>query len=229
MAKLWLAPEDTIDPTGVATNEAIAKASYILYKLTGEKYPGTYTSTDVISTRSSGGNYSTKPALVNGSMYNFPAGASNNRELYMRQTPVLSVQEVIENNRVLLPTEYTLRNNRYIVKNPPLRWIIDPVNEIQVTYTHGTPPPRAGKAAATRLANEFILWNMGSEKCALPERITSVARQGISFAILDPQDFIGQGRTGIYEVDAFIAASNPDKAQKKAAIFRQDKRVERIN
>lgn len=228
MAKLWLTPEDTIDPTGVATVDAIAKASYILYKLTGEKYPGTYTSTDVISSRSYG-DYSMKPAVVNGSMYNFPSGASNNRDLYLRQTPVLSVQEVIENNRILDPSEYTLRNNRYLVKKPPMRWIVDPVNEIQVTYTHGTPPPKAGKAAATRLTNEFILWTLGSPDCALPERITSVARQGISFAILDPQDFIGQGRTGIYEVDAFIAASNPDKAQKKAAIFRQDKRVERIN
>lgn len=208
MAKLWLTPEDTISPTGAQTEEAIQTASFVLYKLTGEKYPGISTSTDAITS---------------------VADSVRVRELSLRQKPVLSVQTVLVNGEYLEPTEYTLRNNAYLVRTGGTQWNLSSSNEIHVTYTHGTRPPRAGKSAAIRLANELILWYAGDPQCALPERITSVARQGISYTILDPQDFIKQGRTGIYAVDSFIAAVNPDGQRKKPAIFNSHIRVERIN
>lgn len=208
MAKLWLTPEDTISPTGAQTEEAIHTASFVLYKLTGEKYPGISTSTDAITSM----------------------GASARvRELGLRQRPVLSVQTVLVNGEYLEPTEYTLRNNAYLVRRGGVLWSLSGTNETLVTYTHGTRPPKAGKSAAVRLANEIILWYAGDPQCALPERITSVARQGVSYTILDPQDFIKQGRTGIYSVDSFIAAVNPDGQRKKPAIFNSNIRVERIN
>lgn len=208
MAKLWLTPEDTISPMGAQTEEAIQTASLVLYKLTGEKYPGISTSTDAITS---------------------VAASYKVRELPLRQKPVLSVQTVLVNGEYLEPTEYSLRNNAYLVRRGGVQWSLNSTNEILVTYTHGTRPPRAGKSAAIRLANELILWYAGDPQCALPERITSVARQGISYTILDPQDFIKQGRTGIYAVDSFISAVNPDGQRKKPAIFNSNIRVERIN
>lgn len=207
MAQLWLKPEDTINPTGAQTEEAIQTASFVLYKLTGEKYPGISTSTDAISS----------PYTV------------RTRELSLRQKPVLSVQTVLVDGEYLDPMSYTLRNNSYLVRNGNVQWSLSPTTEILVTYTHGTRPPKAGKTAAVRLANELILWYAGDPQCALPERITSVARQGISYTILDPQDFIKQGRTGIYAVDSFISAVNPDGQRKKPAIFNSQFRAERIN
>lgn len=230
MAKLWLSPEDTIDPDGVYTADAIQTASFVLYKLTGEKYPGISTSTDAITLNSDIRDYTSTPAVVNGRIFNLPnAGVSNVRRLDLRQKPVLSVQSVEVRGAVLDPSQYSLRNNSYIVRKSPNLWVLSPTEEILVTYTHGIRPPRAGKEAAIRLANEIILWYMGDGRCALPERITSVSRQGVSYTILDPQDFISQGKTGIYAVDSFIAAANPDKQRKKPAIFHAGTRVERIN
>jgi hypothetical protein len=229
MARLWLSPEDTIDPTGVFTEEAIETASFVLYKLTGEKYPGISTSTDAI-TSTLDVDYMSQPAVIGGKMYNIPRNiSSGQRELDLRQKPVLSVQSVEVGGEILDPSTYSLRNNAYIVRKSPNLWVLGPTTEILVTYTHGAKPPRAGKAAAIRLANEIILWYIGDARCSLPERVTSVARQGISYTILQPQDFIDQGKTGIYAVDSFIAAANPDKQRKKPAIFRAGTRAERIN
>lgn len=229
MAKLWLSAEDTIDPNGIWTPDAIQTASFVLFKLTGEKYPGISTSTDAI-TSTQNTEIMTSPALINGQMHNLPRNSGSGvRQLRLRQNPVLSVQSVQVDGQILDPSQYSLRNNAYIVRNQPYTWVLSTTNEIIVTYTHGVRPPRAGKAAATRLANEIILWYLGDARCALPERITSVSRQGVSYTILDPQDFIGQGKTGIYEVDSFIAAANPDKQRKKPAIFHPGQRSERIN
>lgn len=230
MAKLWLSAADTIAPAGVYTSEAIHTASFVLYKLTGEKYPGISTSTDAITSPQSNPDYTTQPSLVGGGIYNIPrGGGSGRRELDLRQKPVLKVLSVTIDGQVLSPTQYSLRNNSYIVRKSPNVWMLGPNTEVLVTYTHGSKPPRAGKAAATRLANEIILWYAGDGRCALPERISSVSKQGVSYTVLDPQDFIEQGKTGIYSVDAFIAAANPDKQRKKPAIFHSGNRVERIN
>lgn len=229
MAKLWLTAEDTIEPTGIYTEDAIHTASFVLYKLTGEKYPGISTSTDVISS-SQIDDMSTRPAVIGGRMYNLPKNLYNGqRELDLRQRPVHSVHSVEINGVILDPSQYSLRNNAYIVRTAPNLWVMGPTDEIVVTYTHGARPPRAGKNAAMRFANELILWYNGDPACALPERITSVSRQGVSYTILDSQDFINQGKTGISMVDSFIAAANPDKQRKKPAIFRPGTRVERIN
>jgi hypothetical protein len=44
----------------------------------------------------------------------------------------------------------------------------------------------------------------------------------MSFTLLDPQDFLEQGRTGVYSVDLFLSAVNPNKAQKKSKTFNVD-------
>lgn len=229
MAHDWIKPEDTIDPDGFRTIEAIKTASETLFALTGEKFTGIITSTDAFSSSTSTLDATSSPALIGGQMYNLPSGAGGVRELTLRNKPVRLIESVEVQGRILDPSEYSLRGHSYIVRKSPNMWVLDSNNEILVTYKHGVRPPTAGKAAATRLANEIILWYMGSPRCALPERITSVARQGVSYTILDPQDFIGQGKTGIYSVDSFIAAVNPDKQRSKPALFNPRTRIERIN
>lgn len=49
-----------------------------------------------------------------------------------------------------------------------------------------------------------------------------MSRQGVSFTILDPQAFLKEGRTGIYDIDLFIKTVNPDNARKRAKIFSPD-------
>lgn len=67
-------------------------------------------------------------------------------------------------------------------------------------------PP--GAARVTRkLALEF--WKSGAGRpCSLPERITSVTRQDVTWITLDPLDFLDKGLTGIGSVDQWISAAN---------------------
>jgi len=79
-----------------------------------------------------------------------------------------------------------------------------------------------GKMAARTLAIEFVkLWT-GDDDCALPQRVTSISRQGVSYTLLDSQDFIDDLRTGVYAVDLFLKSANPDKARAKSRVFSPD-------
>lgn len=58
--------------------------------------------------------------------------------------------------------------------------------------------------ATKTLATEFWKARAG-QKCSLPDRITSVTRQGVSWTVLDPQDFLSYGRVGIGPIDGWLA------------------------
>lgn len=83
----------------------------------------------------------------------------------------------------------------------------------QVTYQYGTAPPAMGVRAAASLGCQLALScspeTVGGGECRLPERVTSITRQGVTAVVLDPFSFLDNGRTGIYDVDLFLAAANP--------------------
>jgi hypothetical protein len=75
--------------------------------------------------------------------------------------------------------------------------------------------------AAKTFAIELIkLWS--GDDCALPDRVTSVSRQGVSYTILDNQDFLENMRIGIYEIDLFLKTANPVKALAPSKVFSPD-------
>lgn len=228
MAVLWLSPSDTVDPSGEYTLAAIELASLVLFSATGEKFTGVWTSTDAYNDPSNAG-VQLQPAVVYGNIINVPRFLGGVRNLRLRNSPVLSILSITRNGVVMDPSLYSLRNNAYVVQPNSAPWFLDN-NDLIITYRHGQPVPRAGKAAATRLANEIIHAWKDDGLCSLPERVQSITRQGMSMTILDPQEFIQNGRVGIVEVDYFIKAVNPDKARKKSKIFSADKpRGEKIN
>jgi hypothetical protein len=69
---------------------------------------------------------------------------------------------------------------------------------------------------------EFAKLWAGDDDCALPQRVTSISRQGVSYTLLDSQDFIDDLRTGLYAVDLFLKTVNPDKARRKSRVFSPD-------
>lgn len=91
-----------------------------------------------------------------------------------------------------------------------------------VAYTFGEPPPETGVQAAVELAIQFALSRNNSQECELPARVQSVTRQGISVNVLDPQEFLSDGRTGLYMVDLFLAAINPLKRAQRARVWSPD-------
>jgi hypothetical protein len=75
---------------------------------------------------------------------------------------------------------------------------------IRVHYKTSNNLPPGADRAVLRLADEYLKSYKG-EKCSLPERVTSVSRQGASWTILDPQDFLQDGLTGIGPIDQWLA------------------------
>lgn len=228
---LWAEIDELDEPTNPYAESSLQIASQILYKLTGEKYQGIHTVTEKYNPNSSGAALHTTPALIQGQMYNLPRNASGcNDKLYLRHRPIRDVSEIVEMGTVLNPNSYELRNRTFLVKKNRTGWLSDCINELEITYTYGALPPTAGKLAAIKLANELNLSMIGSSDCALPARVTSVSRQGVSISVLDPQDFLEEGRTGLYEVDLFLKAFNPDNAKKKSKLFVPGRsRGDRIN
>jgi hypothetical protein len=174
------------------------------------------------------------PTLVNGSIYNMPTGGydrSGNHDymadgtsvhgrLRLRGRKVVKVHAVRDiYGEIIDPSMYYLVDHSVLQSVPNSTW--RPCN-VEVSYTYGTPPPTAGRAAARVLATELVKLYENDDTCALPQRVTSISRQGVSYTVLDNQDFIAELRTGLYAVDLFLKTANPDKARARARVFSPD-------
>jgi hypothetical protein len=220
----WITADDLGNPTSEFAEDAAEAASWVLYKLSGQKYPG-------ISMATEWYGYDHLGCWCNGGLTELtlrshgimPVLRSNPpSQLRLRHKPVQEVISVTTGEGVLAPiTDYVIANDAYLLR--PSRGAWDFETGVEVEYTYGTLPPAMGRQAAIALGNQFVLAYMGSDNCALPDRVTSVSRQGVQLTILDPQDFLSQGRTGIYEVDLFLSVSNPTGARKRAKVFSPDK------
>lgn len=221
--------------------DAVKTASYLLWALSGRKFSGTTTVTERYTCtydpylRTGGSSLNYWPALIDGSVYNVPAGGGIDRgsahdlmadgtsvhtKLRLRGRKVLKVHTVRNiDGTIVPPSQYFLQDHSILQGTPNASWL---ACNIEVTYTYGTPPPSAGRSAARVLAKELVKLYEGDDTCALPQRVTSIARQGVSYTVLDNQDFIDELKTGIYAVDLFLRASNPDKARARARVFTPD-------
>jgi hypothetical protein len=137
----------------------------------------------------------------------------------LRNNPVLSVDYLEYQGVKLAPTSYELYNRAVVRPTDGKCW--DMCTGIKIRYRFGQPPPVTGRRAAKVLADQFVR-SWSGEACKLPQRLTSITRQGISMTVLDSQDFLDQGKTGLYEVDLFLRAVNPSKATRRAKVYSPD-------
>jgi len=228
MAVTWITGEDTNDPGSPHADAAAEAASWVLYKLTAEKYPGIQTATEwygLDNARCTScdiyGLYDTWTSDNNFPFphphFTVPAGP---RGIRLRGQPVTSIETVEIDGELVDSSRYSLYNNAVLIRSDNSCWDFN--SGVSVTYKYGQNPPELGRIAAIRLANEFILSVTDLENCSLPDRVTAVTRQGVSYTILDPQTFLTEGRTGVYEIDLFIKTANPDRARKRPKIFSPD-------
>lgn len=89
--------------------------------------------------------------------------------------------------------------------------------DVQYVYGYDALPEGVSRAVDV-LAAEMDKAQAG-EPCRLPDRVTSVNRQGVSWTVIDPQDFLQDGRTGLIEVDSVLSAYNRGKARARARAF----------
>jgi hypothetical protein len=238
MTALWVQPSDLGDyELTEYAQEACETASFLMWALSGRKYTGTTTVTEryVCAKRAyrlgaSSRNYG--GILVGGEVYNIPIndfdnyaelvadGLAPESRIRLRGKNVTKIHAVRDRTgNILDPSSYYLVDHSVLQATAGVPWT--PCN-VEITYTYGSPVPAAGRMAARTLALEFArLWS-GDDDCALPQRVTSISRQGVSYTLLDSQDFIDDMRTGVYAVDLFLKSVNPDGAKRRSKVFSPD-------
>lgn len=105
------------------------------------------------------------------------------------------------------PSNYAVDEYTWLVRLDDETWPL--TDTWEVTFTAGVAPPPTGVLAAKFLACEIAKLIVGDEGCALPQRVTTLTRQGVTM-VFDPMEFLDNGKTGIYIVDLFLATHNPD-------------------
>jgi hypothetical protein len=96
---------------------------------------------------------------------------------------------------------------------------------IRVTYQFGSTITASARRAVLWFAHQLWLETNGCQdcgECQLPERTTSVQREGISYTLLNPQDYLRDGKTGLPSVDLYLASVNPRRASRPSAVFTPD-------
>lgn len=142
------------------------------------------------------------------------------RSIVLMGKPVIEVLSVLRDGSDVELT-YTLENGHRLRLDRPTRSALCDGSDhrIHVRYSYGSPAPEAVEHAITVLKAELDKSLMGDASCRLPQRVTSVTRQGITMTMLDSQEFLDQGKTGIAEVDAVLRQFNPAQAQRPARVF----------
>lgn len=222
---MWTLPDNLSDPSNARADEAIAAASHILWGLSGRKYSGVKTITEFYDIRyfSSDEFLRAVPLMELNLITNGRSGCCVQcgypHRMRLRGQPVVRIVGVEINGRAVDPAEYALIDHSVLGFKPgPACSAVC----AKVTYAFGAPPPAGARAAAAKLADQLLLAWGNDDNCRLPERVTSISRQGVSWTVLDPQDFLNDGRTGIYEIDLFLKTANPAHALVRPRVFSPD-------
>lgn len=78
-----------------------------------------------------------------------------------------------------------------------------------VRYRRGTPVPSGGQRALGEMMSEIWKGCNNDSSCALPKRVRTIVKQGLTVAVLDPMAFLEKGKTGLYFTDLWLQAVNP--------------------
>lgn len=227
MVTPWITAAETAFPESPYAQTAVEYATFVLYKLTAEKYPGISRTTETYVAESHSstfdGDLRSPESMEITKRIGVPTSIQYPKRLYLRGTPAHEVFSVHYGETLLDSSEYILFNKRFLKLSNGAIWnYACDQRGITVDYSYGMLPPQAGILAATTLANELlILMGEGSDmnQCRIPERVRSVSREGISFDMIDPQEFMDDGRTGIWEIDLFIRTANPSRAKKQPRLL----------
>ena len=215
--------------------ELLDIASAWLYRLSGRRYPGECTRT-VRPMRQGCNDGVVSERYAHRSQFDsrsgtFPHAYVGGRgegvhEVTLGVWPVRSIVEVKVDGAILASSAYRLDDARWLVRVDGSGWptgndlTLDDtaVGTWSVRFTFGDDPPVDGKRAAAVLANELWLSIGNDERCRLPRRTQTLARQGVTITMLDPAELMNRGRFGIPEVDTFLQSVNPRGIRQGAAI-----------
>jgi len=210
--------------------DLLTVATDLLYEATGGRWPGSCEDTVRPCGRSETGSpvwhgtvldvpgwtWRRSWGVCNCNQHPGDCGCPTLSQVTLGGEPLTSIVEVLIDGQVIPPAWYTVHDNRWLVglrkdDGTLLRFgccqdLSKPTTEVdtwQVTFTYGTLPPSDGVLACVDLALELAKGSAGGD-CALPPRVTSMIRQGVQVALIDPLAIVASGGFGVYSVDLFV-------------------------
>lgn len=140
-----------------------------------------------------------------------------------------SIVQVSIDGEVLDPSAYLLHNDVLVRIDgdswPKVQDVTAPLGQPgtwSISYLYGTPVPVAGQLAAGELACEIAKALCDDDSCALPQRVQTVTRQGVTVGFIDPMTFLSDNKTGLYGVDLWIQSVNPNGLKQRPRVRRAD-------
>lgn len=94
-------------------------------------------------------------------------------------------------------------------------------NAFEVTYLRGLPVPNVLVRAVGMYACEYAKACLG-QPCQLPSRATNISRQGVSISMVDINDVLERGLTGVWQVDQLIMMINPHGIKGRPRFYSPD-------
>lgn len=153
-----------------------------------------------------------RPVIIGGLWYNIgmcgfcqdKCGCSSGDTVKL-PGPVASVSSVTVSGIVLDPSAYRVDNWNLLTRLDGQKW---PECGTQITYVRGTAVPTGGQIAQGVLAVQLAKAVCNDKSCALPQRVKSIVRQGVTIDMIDTFQDIEKGYTGIWAIDSWIASVN---------------------
>lgn len=226
---LWITPDELGEDIADLDEAQIAceAASQLLWSLSGRKYSGVTTTTEryCLAPAPSGlillGGHAGQIVATNSEVITTSVIRAEDLKasrITLRGKNVRRIVDIYtEAGEKVSPDRYTLWDASFVEFSTRL------TTDLYITYEYGGSIPALGKMAAKTLATQFtLLWSGREDECTLPDRVTNVTRQDVSWVLLDQQDFISELRTGVYAVDLFLKSVNPYGARLKSKVFSVD-------
>lgn len=150
----------------------------------------------------------------------------------MLDGPVSSIVEVLVDGDVVPPEEYRVdvtQGGYRLVKTSDGCWPTcqdfnvggEDVGSFSVTYGRGLAVPGSVLGATGLLACEFGK-QVSSGSCALPQRLSSLTRQGVTADFIVNEIDVSTFQTGISLVDMVIRAENPSRLTRPPTVLSPD-------
>ena len=185
-----------VDAAQAAQDDAAATAVQIMWALSGRQFgvcPVIYRPTPVAERA---------PCPGGGSWVLLPG-------------PVAAVVSVSVGGAVIDPSSYRVEGDR-LYRTGGYQWPAQNLDRPDgdpgtwsVTYRRGLPVPAGVGRLTGALARELLSACDGG-KCRLPRSVVSTTQRGVTH-VFDPAKILGAGKTGIPEIDSWLAAVNPHR------------------
>lgn len=215
----------------LARNGAEDLAVAILWALSGRQY-GVCTTTVRPCPTPLGGYRGGSPVVLiryQGRWMNVPCGCRGRCQrtgpnVVHLPGPVVAVDAVTIGGQVLPESAYALEGDVLYRREAhwPMQYLDRPLGDPgtwAVEYRRGQPVPPGVDKLTGLLAQELLAACSGSGKCRLPRNVTNVTRQGVTYQVYDPNAIYSAGKTGLPEVDTWLAAVNPHRVTQAPVVL----------